>query len=566
MSDSVTDSGDRLPRGWIALAAGVLLLPVAALALLLARPQLDHVWEHQPSHFWLVLGTAAVSFALAYITNEAATRRGDARVLLVSLAFMASAGFLGLHALATPGVLLSAPNMGFVVATPIGLAIASVFAFLSVSPWAGPRASLILRWKDALRWSLIGVIIGWAAISLARLPPLDGPPPAAEVEGPLIIAAVVGLVLFAFSAWRYWSILRARPSIITLAMAVAFVLLAEAMLAVALSRRWHLSWWEWHVLMTLAFAAIVLGVREEYRRTRSLGAAFGGLYLEQTLARLDHWHGRAIAELAALQADDRPTDRLLDSLRQDGASADELRLLQEAAAEMRRTEELFRPYVPLQLAQRLPSDPALARLGGEEREVSVLFADLAGFTSFSESRPPTDVLHMLNSHWATVVPIIDRAGGVIEHFAGDGVMVIFNAVGEQPDHALRAARSALEIIAATGPLAEANPGWPRFRIGVNTGPAVVGNVGAEGRRTFGAIGDTSNLGARLMSAGEPSQVVMSASTREAVLRAGLKLQATHLGEIAVKGKQQRVDAWVLHTITADQADATEVTNSDRSGQ
>jgi adenylate cyclase len=548
MSDSVTGEGDRLPRGWIALAAGVLLLPVAALALLLVRPQLDHVWEHQPSHFWLVLGTAVVSFALAYITNEAATRRGDARVLLVSLAFMASAGFLGLHALATPGVLLPAPNMGFVVATPIGLAIASVFAFLSVSPWAGPRASLILRWKDALRWSLIGLIVAWAAISLARLPPLDGPPPEAEVEGPLIIAAVVGLVLFAFSAWRYWSILRSRPSIITLAMAVAFLLLAEALLAVALSRRWHLSWWEWHVLMTLAFAAIVLGVRKEYRRTRSLGATFGGLYLEQTLARLDHWHGRAIAELTRLQAQNRPTERLLDELRRDGASEDELRLLEEAATEMRRTEELFRPYLPGQLAERLPADSNLARLGGEEREVSVLFADLAGFTAFSETRPPTDVLHMLNSYWAAVVPTIDTVGGVIEHFAGDGIMVIFNAVGDQPDHALRAARAARAIIAATEPLAEANPGWPSFRIGVNTGPAVVGNVGAEGRRTFGAIGDTSNLGARLMSAGEPGQVVISRATMEALSASGATPTSVPLGAIEVKGKSQPVEAWVLERI------------------
>jgi glucose-1-phosphate adenylyltransferase len=413
---------------------------------------------------------------------------------------------------------------------------------------ASPRAGAILRHRSILRWGLIGLMVAWAVASLAGLPPLDGPPPEGEVEGPLVAVAVAALVLFGLAAWRYWGLFRARRSVLALAVTVALVLLAESMLAVALSRRWHLSWWEWHVLMTLAFAAIVVGVRAEYRRTRSLGATFGGLYLEQTLARVDRWHGRAIADLARLQARDEPTELLLDDLRSDGASEDELRLLEEAASEMRRTEELFRPYLPLQLAERLPDDPGLARLGGQEREVSVVFADLAGFTSFSESQQPTDVLRMLNSYWAAVVPIIDRAGGVIEHFAGDGVMVIFNAVAEQPDHALRAARSALAIIAATDPLAQANPGWPRFRIGVNTGPAVVGNVGAEGRRTFGAIGDTSNLGARLMSAGEAGQVVISAATRDSLLEAAVDVQARSLGSVKVKGKRAPVEAWLLDEV------------------
>ena len=118
----------------------VLALPVLGLALLLAAPDLDVEWQHHPSHFWLVLSTAAISVALAYVTNVAAERHRDARIMLVSLAFLASAGFLGLHALATPGVLLAAPNIGFALATPVGLIIAAIFAAASVSPLAGPRA------------------------------------------------------------------------------------------------------------------------------------------------------------------------------------------------------------------------------------------------------------------------------------------------------------------------------------------------------------------------------------------------------------------------------------------
>src|SRR5919108_727501 len=82
---------------------------------------------------------------------------------------------------------------------------------------------------------------------------------------------------------------------------------------------------------------------------------------------------------------------------------------------------------------------------GEERIVSVLFADLAAFTTFSETRSATEVLQMLNTFWAAVVPAIDAEGGVIEHFAGDGVMAIFNTGGDQPDHARRAAAAARAI-------------------------------------------------------------------------------------------------------------------------
>jgi hypothetical protein len=119
-------------------AVVLLALPLAGLGLLLARPEADMEWEHHPSHFWLVLGTAAVNVVLASVTNIASGRYRDARVALISLAFMASAGFLGLHALATPGVLLASPNVGFAIATPVGLALAAIFAFASTSPIAGP--------------------------------------------------------------------------------------------------------------------------------------------------------------------------------------------------------------------------------------------------------------------------------------------------------------------------------------------------------------------------------------------------------------------------------------------
>ncbi len=522
----------------------LLILPVLGLAVLLARPELDVEWEHHPSHFWLVLFTAAVNVALAALTNVAASRYRDARLILVSLAFLASAGFLGLHALATPGVLLPHPNTGFVVATPIGLLIASVFGAGSVSPLAGPRASTVLRWRSVLLGGLVALMAVWAVLSLANLPPLDGPPPTKEAVGPLTVVAAVSVALFLFAAWRYLLVYRRRGHIVPLMVAVAFVLLAEAMIAIALSRNWHVSWWEWHVLMLLAFAAIALGARSEYRRSGSLSGAFGGLYLEATLARLDRWHAGAIAALAAADERGKSSDQVLDELRTEGASSDEVKLLVQAAHELRRLDESFRPYLPSVVAQRIRSGegPAAARLGGEEREVSVLFADLASFTTFSETRTPTQVIAMLNEYWADVVPVIDVAGGVIEQFAGDGVMAIFNAGGDQPDHARRAARAALAIVEAGRPLADAHPDWPTFRVGVNTGPAVLGNVGAAGRLSFAAIGDTSNVAARLMSAGDPGQVVIAGATWRAL---GPGRDGVSLGPTRVKGKRDPVEAWVL---------------------
>ena len=188
----------------------LLILPVLGLVVLLARPELDVEWEHHPSHFWLVLFTAAVNVALASLTNVAATRYRDARLILVSLGFLASAGFLGLHALATPGVLLPQPNTGFVVATPIGLLIASVFAAASVSPLAGPRAAIVLRWRSVMLGGLVAVMSVWAVLSLGNLPPLDGPPPAKEGVGPLTVLAVVAVALYLFAAWRYLQVYR-RP-------------------------------------------------------------------------------------------------------------------------------------------------------------------------------------------------------------------------------------------------------------------------------------------------------------------------------------------------------------------
>ena len=125
---------------WLA----VVVAPLVLLAILLARPAIDVSWENQPAHFWLVLGAAAVATALGWAVSIAARRRRDARLLLISLAFIASSGFLGLHALATPTVLLG-QNAGFELATPFGLVVAGVFAAASSLELSPERARSVVR-------------------------------------------------------------------------------------------------------------------------------------------------------------------------------------------------------------------------------------------------------------------------------------------------------------------------------------------------------------------------------------------------------------------------------------
>src|SRR5262245_8968528 len=258
----------------IAAWTALVTLPLAGLAILLASPSADVHWENHPAHFWLVLGTSVATAILAYVTGEVADRRGDARLFLVSLGFLAAAGFLGLHALATPKVLLDGPNGGFVLATPVGLVVAAALAALSAAP-----GEIVTRHVRVLRVRLFALMGIWAAASLAQIAPLNDPMPPESGSAPLTVLAVVGLALYGYAALRYAGLYRRRRAAIIVAIVTAFVLLAEAMVAVAFARNWHASWWEWHVLMLAAFALIALAARAQGPSER-----FSDLYLEATAA------------------------------------------------------------------------------------------------------------------------------------------------------------------------------------------------------------------------------------------------------------------------------------------
>src|SRR6266508_5773228 len=231
-----------------------LVLPLLGLWLLRANPRLDARWEHHAGHFWIVAVTALVSVVLGVWVSEAARRRGDARLLLVSLAFLSAAGFLLLHALATPAVLLPGGNTGFTVATPFGLFLGAWFAFASSTDLTPARAAAVLRRQWLLRGGLALVMAVWAALSLLALPPFDAPM-AEDASHQLVHGlAVVGIALYALAAVRYARMLWRRR--VMLGIVTSYVLLAEAMAAIAFAHNWHLAWWGWHLLMAVAFAVL----------------------------------------------------------------------------------------------------------------------------------------------------------------------------------------------------------------------------------------------------------------------------------------------------------------------
>ena len=431
-----------MARSQLTLIGALLALPLVGLAVLLAAPRTDFEWQHHPSHFWLVLLTAGLNAVLAYATGVAARRRGDRRVHLVSLSFLAASGFLALHALATPGVLLDTPNLGFVIATPVGLVIAAALAALSALDRELVQPKLLER-------VLLVALVVWAVVALTLFPEVDDSKVPERLSLPLVALSVAGIACYAFAVIRYLELYRERRSRLVLGFAIAFVLLAEAMLAVAVSRNWQASWWEWHVLMLLAFCLIAAMAHLEGSEER-----FGRLYLDR---------------------------------------------------------------------DALP--------------VTVLFADLMGFTGYSERHEPAEVSRMLDTLFGVAIPAIERQGGRVDRLIGDAVFATFEADA----HAQRAARAALALQEETGALAAEHPDWPRFRAGLNTGAASVGVLGTGGGRTYSAIGDTVNLGSRIEGLAPAGGVAISADTAKQLSGAVTE----PLDTVQVKGREEPVEVVLL---------------------
>jgi len=213
--------------------------------------------------------------------------------------------------------------------------------------------------------------------------------------------------------------------------------------------------------------------------------------------------------------------------------------------ERRRITGVFSRYVAPQVVDKLLEGGEKAlQLGGSRREVTVLFVDIRGFTPLSEAAAPEEVVEILNEYLTLVAQCIFQYGGTLDKFIGDAAMAIFNAPLDLEDHCLKAVQAAWAMKEGAAPLQqrleEKYGRTVQFGIGVNTGPAVIGNIGANFRMDYTAIGDTVNTAARLESNAKPGQILISQAVYEKVKE---RVAATSLGEIKVKGKSQGINVF-----------------------
>jgi adenylate cyclase len=203
--------------------------------------------------------------------------------------------------------------------------------------------------------------------------------------------------------------------------------------------------------------------------------------------------------------------------------------------------KMFSSYVSKRIVDELIKDPSKAKLGGDRKEITVLFSDIRGFTSFSEKHQPEEVVSLLNEYLGAMTEIVFEHEGTLDKFVGDAIMALWGAPVGQPDHAERAVRCALAMISR---LKELQSKWAAegkyvidIGIGINTGDMVVGNMGAEGKKMdYTVIGDNVNLGARLegLTRQYNNHIIISEYTYEKVEHI---VEAKELGTVTVKGKQ-----------------------------
>jgi adenylate cyclase len=214
-----------------------------------------------------------------------------------------------------------------------------------------------------------------------------------------------------------------------------------------------------------------------------------------------------------------------------------------AASARDRVTNLFGQHVSPQVVERLMAEGTSA--AGDLRRVAVMFVDFRGFTAGARSRSPQDVVDRLDGAFAVLVDILDRHGGIVNKFLGDGFLALFGAPLAAPDAAHRAVAAARDMLAAMDNI-NAGSNWPlRIGIGVHFGEVVAGNIGSPRRKEYTVIGDTVNFASRLESLNKEfgSQLLISSAVREAL---GSDCgDAIELGQVEVRGYEQPVSVFRL---------------------
>lgn len=209
----------------------------------------------------------------------------------------------------------------------------------------------------------------------------------------------------------------------------------------------------------------------------------------------------------------------------------------------RRMAKAFALYLPPSEVERMIATDAMPKLGGEARTVSILFTDLASFARVAEYLDPTRLAAALNTYFAAITETVERHGGMVDKFIGDAVVAIFGAPLGDPDHALNAVRAAIAIRAASPDaardLVRSGGRPPATRIGVNTGPVLIGNIGSPRRFNYTAMGDAVNLASRLEGVNKRygTLVLVSDTTAQAC---GEAVVFREIDTVAVKGRERPV--------------------------
>jgi len=216
--------------------------------------------------------------------------------------------------------------------------------------------------------------------------------------------------------------------------------------------------------------------------------------------------------------------------------------LEQMAAQEQRLRGALRRYVGDNVAEMVEARPSFVDVGGQTQTISVLHADVRGYTTMAEELPPDQVVALLLRYHGAAAKAIRATGGTIDRFAGDAILALWNAPAAQTDHARLALAGALAMRDA----AQVVGSELGYGVGVHTGEAMVGNLGSEQYQNFTAIGDTVNVAARLQSQAKAGEVICSAALLQA---AGDGVRATALGALDLKGRKAKVEAYKVEALS-----------------
>lgn len=227
-------------------------------------------------------------------------------------------------------------------------------------------------------------------------------------------------------------------------------------------------------------------------------------------------------------------------------------------ARKREIQSMFGAYVDPEVVAQLVRNPDSIRLGGERREATVFFSDLAGFTDLSEKLPPEQMVEVVNAYLEETSECLHRHGAYVDKYIGDAVMAVFGVPLALPDHALAACRSALEAhraIEGINARYAASVGVAlKVRIGLNTGEMIVGNLGSSRKKNYTVMGDAVNLASRLEGANKAfgTGILLGQETARRVEHV---LATRPLARLRVKGKAQAIEVSTLHGVPAELPEA-----------